>query len=105
MKPKPKMAQAEMQRITEEIVRVLGIDISVALKEYFPGSKFALIIFHADNPKNSNYISNATLDSMTIALKEVIRKNPVGDIKAKKTGHAAISILTPSSELADKGSK
>lgn len=74
MKPKPKMAQAEMQRITEEIVRVLGIDISVALKEYFPGSKFALIIFPAKDPKVCNYITNAEKEEVLITIQSLSKK-------------------------------
>jgi hypothetical protein len=69
-----KMTHAEMQRTTEEIVRVLGVDISVALKEYFPGSKFVLVIFPTDNPKVCNYITNAKQEEVLEATKSISKK-------------------------------
>lgn len=69
-----KMTPAEMQQTTEEIVRVLGIDISVALKKYFPGSKFMLVIFPADNPKVCNYITNAERGEVLEAIKSLSNK-------------------------------
>lgn len=76
MKPEQpkKMTPAEMQRTTEEIVRVLGVDISVALKEYFPGSKFVLVIFPATDPKVCNYITNAKQEEVLEATKSISKK-------------------------------
>ena len=73
MKPKPtkvKMTPFEMQRATEEIMRELGNEIHMALKNYFPGSGFVLLVFPFDKPSVCNYISDAGRDSMIEALKK-----------------------------------
>ncbi len=69
LKP-PKMTPLEMQQATEEIMRELATEIHVALKTYFPGSGFALVVFPFNKPGKCNYISDAGRDSMIEALKE-----------------------------------
>ena len=71
---KVKMTPLEMQQTTEEIMRELGANIHGALKEYFPNSGFALIVFPFNKPGLCNYISDAGRDSMITALKETVKK-------------------------------
>lgn len=66
----PPLTPQEMQQITEEIMRELGSNINAAVKEFFPGSGFALLVFPFNNPGISNYISNAKRDSIILALRE-----------------------------------
>lgn len=73
LKPPP-MTPLEMQQTTEEIMRELGVSISMALKEYFPASGFTLLVFPFNKPKRCNYISNAERNSMIKALKEAARR-------------------------------
>lgn len=68
------MTPIEMQNTTEEIIRVLGTDIDIALREYFPGSKFALIIFPANNPKVCNYVANAKSEEVLEVIKTLNNK-------------------------------
>lgn len=70
----------QMQKVTEEIIRELGVSINLVLKEYFPGSAFALLIFPHRTPCVSNYISNAERGSTIEALESVVKK-----LKATKT--------------------
>ena len=72
-KQKP-MTPLEMQQATEEIMRELAMNLNAALKEYFPGSGFALLVFPASNPKAINYISNAKKDMLAKALEEISKK-------------------------------
>lgn len=71
---KPPLTPKQMQQTTEEIMRELGISINAAIKEYFPGSGFALIVFKFNEPCISNYISNAKRESMVEALKETVKR-------------------------------
>lgn len=70
----PKMTPLEMQQATEEIMRELGVNINAALREYFPRSCFALVVFKLDEPKIGNYISSAERSSMIEALEETVSK-------------------------------
>ena len=70
----PEMTPFEMQQAAEEIMRELGVNINAALREYFPRSCFALVVFKLDEPKIGNYISSAERDSMIEALEETIIK-------------------------------
>jgi hypothetical protein len=70
----PPMTPLEMQQATEEIMRELGLCVELALKEYFPGSGFALLVFKFNKPCIGNYISNAKRASMIEALKETIKR-------------------------------
>lgn len=70
----PQMTPLEMQRATEEIIRELGVSIHGALKAYFPGSGFVLIVFPFNKPGLCNYISDAERTSMIEALKEAVKR-------------------------------
>lgn len=73
LKPPP-MTPLEMQQATEEIMRELGVNINGALREYFPNSGFALIVFSFNKPDICNYISNGKRSSMIKAIKESLRR-------------------------------
>ena len=68
------MTLPEMQQATEEIMRELGVNLNAALKEYFPGSGFALLVFPATNPRAINYISNVKKEMLATALDEIAKK-------------------------------
>jgi hypothetical protein len=68
------MTPPEMQQATEEIMRELDVNINAALKHYFPGSGFTLIVFPFNTPGICNYITNAERSSMIEALKETISR-------------------------------
>ncbi len=68
------LTHQQMQVATEEIMRELGACINSALKEYFPDSGFALLVFKFNKPGIGNYISNAKRESMIEALKETIKR-------------------------------
>ena len=68
------MTPQEMQLATEVIVRELGANINAAIREFFPGSKFALLVFPANNPDAINYIANANRAVLARALKKTAKK-------------------------------
>lgn len=74
-KEKPvQLTPLQMQLITEEIMRELGVSINGAIREYFPNSGFVLLVFPFNNPGIANYLSNAERQSMVVALKEAAKR-------------------------------
>lgn len=76
-------------RATEQLMR----DVMAALEEVFTevhGERMGimLLVFEFDNPGMTNYISNATRDTMLEAMKETIKRFENGEVIPAVQGEA-----------------